>query len=249
MTTDVATAIKPLGGRAYGSIGHLPGSRRGPGDHGLNPGQDRICTVQARDRHDLIIVQVKLDGSNVAVARLDGALIPLVRAGYVATKSSFEQHHLFAAWVRQNDVQKRLRRVIQEGEWLSGEWLAQAHGTRYDLTGREPFYAFDIWQQDATNKWRLPFMELLNRGLPSYFAMPATVHIGGPLSVEEAMRRVNVRLHGELEEPEGAVWRVERAGSVDFLAKWVRGDKVDGKYLNGPAIWNWRPSKEPVVVE
>ena len=31
--------------------------------------------------------------------------------------------------------------------------------------------------------------------------------------------------------PEGVVYRVERKGKVDFLAKWVRPDKDDGKYL------------------
>lgn len=44
---------------------------------------------------------------------------------------------------------------------------------------------------------------------------------------------------------EGAVYRVERRGEVDFLAKWVRPDKQDGCYLpevsGGEAVWNWRP--------
>jgi hypothetical protein len=48
---------------------------------------------------------------------------------------------------------------------------------------------------------------------------------------------------------EGAVWRVERReGSgtrVDFLAKYVRPDKVDGSLLpentGRAAVWNWRP--------
>lgn len=31
---------------------------------------------------------------------------------------------------------------------------------------------------------------------------------------------------------EGAVWRVERKGVVDFLAKYVRHGKVDGKYID-----------------
>jgi hypothetical protein len=30
---------------------------------------------------------------------------------------------------------------------------------------------------------------------------------------------------------EGAVWRVERRGKFDFMAKFVRHDKSDGKYL------------------
>jgi hypothetical protein len=38
---------------------------------------------------------------------------------------------------------------------------------------------------------------------------------------------------------------VERKSEVDFLAKWVRSDKVDGMYLpeisGKEPVWNWRP--------
>ena len=54
---------KTLGRKAYGSIGHLPNSRVGPKDHHVHEGQARICTVKARDKHDRVIVQEKLDGS------------------------------------------------------------------------------------------------------------------------------------------------------------------------------------------
>jgi len=39
--------------------------------------------------------------------------------------------------------------------------------------------------------------------------------------------------------------RVERNAKVDFLTKWVRPDKEDGRYLpdvsGQRAVWNWRP--------
>ena len=38
--------VKPLGQKGYGTIPHLPGSRRGPGDRGVNDGQFRICCVK-----------------------------------------------------------------------------------------------------------------------------------------------------------------------------------------------------------
>ena len=79
----------------YGHIAHLPGSRMGPGDHSCELGQLRIATLKARDRHDHVIVQEKLDGTNVGVARVEGVLYPLVRAGYVADTSPFEQHWRF----------------------------------------------------------------------------------------------------------------------------------------------------------
>lgn len=85
---------RPLGRKAYGHIAHLPGSRMGPGDHACHEGQARICTLEARDRHDSIVVQEKLDGSNVAMARLDGQIVALMRAGYRAETSPYAHHHL-----------------------------------------------------------------------------------------------------------------------------------------------------------
>src|SRR5690554_6471289 len=123
-------SAKPLGHKAYGSIPHLPNSRLGPGDYSLNEGQARILTEKTRDRHDTVIVQEKLDGSNVAVANIDGQIVALTRAGYVATTSKFEQHHLFAHWVRERE--SLFAKLLKPGERLCGEWLAQAHGTRYD---------------------------------------------------------------------------------------------------------------------
>ncbi|HSW65481.1 MAG TPA: RNA ligase family protein, partial [Dissulfurispiraceae bacterium] len=142
--------LKPLGGKTYGSIPHLIGSKRGDGDHGVELGQHRICTEKARDGHDRIIVQVKLDGSNVAVAKINGVITSLTRAGYPATTSPFEMHHLFAVYVRER--MQLFDSLLQEGEWVSGEWLALAHGTRYDLAGLEPFVAFDLWRKDGDQR-------------------------------------------------------------------------------------------------
>jgi len=108
---------KPLGRKAYGSIGHLPNSRTGPGDHSVPEGQARICTEKARDRHDTIIVQEKLDGSCTAVALLNGQLHALGRAGWPAWTSPYEQHHMFAQWVQDNE--KRFRCVPREGQLVS----------------------------------------------------------------------------------------------------------------------------------
>ena len=93
---DSTKPDKPLGHRAYGSIPHLPGSRQGRGDKGLSAQQASLLTDKARDRHDVIIVQEKLDGSNVAVANIGGEIVALIRAGYRADGSNYQQHHHFA---------------------------------------------------------------------------------------------------------------------------------------------------------
>jgi len=121
--------------------------------------------------------------------------------------------------------------------------LAQAHSTIYTLPPhRIPFAPFDIMRDDK----RLPFDQFCQRASGQFY-FPGLLHDGGPISTADAMT-----LHGPhgsdlwpCDQPEGVVYRVERNGEVDFLAKYVRPDKVDGKYLDGPPIWNWRPAVRP----
>lgn len=228
---------KPLGSKAYGSIPHLPASRMGPGDHHCSPGQSDIATVKARDKHDKIIVQEKLDGSCVSVAMLNGQLIALGRAGYVAESSNYEQHKMFARWVKKNE--ERFKKVLVEGERICGEWLVQAHGTKYDLTNREPFVPFDIFR----NGQRILVEELYALAGP-YFHLPPLISQGMPCSIEVALKAIETSKYGAIDPVEGCVWRIERKGKVDFLCKYVRPDKVDGTYLKDPEgnqqhVWNW----------
>jgi len=127
---------QPLGGKSYGSIGHLPGSRMGPKDRQCPEGHKRIATEKARDKFDSISCQEKLDGSCVSVARIGDILYPLTRAGYIATCSEFQHHHIFAEWVYAN--QERFLAVLSDGERLCGEWLIQAHGTRLEICLMNP---------------------------------------------------------------------------------------------------------------
>ena len=228
---------KPLGQKAYGSIPHLPGSRMGAGDHHCESGQAVIATEKARDRHDRVFVQEKLDGSCCSVALIDDTIVALGRAGYLAQSSKYEQHQLFAAWVRENA--DRFREVLWPGERIVGEWLAQAHGTRYELR-HEPFVAFDIMRGAE----RATYCEMQRR-FNGRFVMPALLATG-PTPIESAMGILaGDGFHGARDPVEGAVWRIERSGKVDFLAKFVRHDKADGCYLpdvsGQQAIWNWRP--------
>ena len=231
--------IKPLGRKAYGSIPHLPGSRLGPGDHHCHPGQETICCIKARDRHDRIIVTEKLDGGNVAIAKLGGVIHALGRAGYPAITSPFEQHHFFDAWVK--DSPGLWSAMLSDGEALHGEWLAMAHGTRYDLP-HGPFVAFDLTRDGS----RVLHDELVERCERYSITTPKVISDGSPIAVDAALELLGEQgHHGALEPVEGAVWRVERRGKFDFLAKFVRPDKQDGKYLaeigGGEPYWHWRP--------
>lgn len=234
---------KPIGQKSYGSIGHLPGSRKGPKDIGMSASQAAICLRKARDRHDTIIVQEKLDGSNVCVANVAGQLIALGRSGHPAVSSNLEHHRMFAAWVEHH---RELFEFLQPGQRLCGEWLALAHGTIYTLH-HAPFVAFDL----ISGAWDRHTYDDMRSTIHPDIVTPAILHRGGPCSIDQAMLALNeTGFHGATEPAEGAVWRVERQGKVDFLAKYVRHDKVDGKYLvNGvkvlSPIWLYRWSDLP----
>jgi hypothetical protein len=230
-------AEKPLGHKSYGSIPHLPGSRTGPADHTITDGQARICTVKARDKHDLIIVQEKLDGSNCSVARVGNDIIALGRAGYTAQSSRFEMHQLFAAWVRGRE--SLFRELLDDGERVCGEWLLQAHGTLYaTIPTDELFRPFDIMRGMLD---RQPSVIVGDRASHVGLRPVTTLHIGGPLSVTDALTALESSAYclptadGSLRE--GCVWRVERHDKVELLAKYVRPEKVDGKYLDGDPVW------------
>lgn len=224
---------KPLGRKSYGSIGHLPGSRLGPADHSVHEGQARICYTgnDQRGRKSRVIVQTKLDGSCVAAALLDdGVLVSLGRAGYLARSSRYVMHHLWADYVDAHA--DRFRAVLRPGERVVGEWLAQAHGTIYDLRSRVPFVAFDVMAGDK----RLPYDQFVER-IDGNLTTPDA--ICEPMEPEEAMACLDP--YGAAGGHEGVVYRVENPAKarVDFLAKFVRADKVDGLYLAGDAVWNW----------
>lgn len=232
--------VKPLGGKAYGSIPHLPGSRMGPGDHHCHEGQSVICTEKAR-KGDRVIVTEKLDGACMAVARIGEHIVPVTRAGYHAADGSYDHLRAFAPFVV--ECEGAFRAMLHDGERVCGEWLAMAHGTLYDPERPEftPFVAFDLIR-DGKRVCRDEFVERC-----ASVALPTAACIHDEpwaLSIDDALSRIGgFGFHGAVTPPEGAVWRVEREGCVDFLAKYVRPDKVDGAYLPNisgkPPVWHY----------
>lgn len=235
--------MKPLGKKSYGSIPHLIGSKLGPGDHTIHQGQHDICTMKTRDKHDFIIVQEKYDGSNVGIANIDGEIIAVTRRGYLAETSPFEQHHWFAQWVA--NQKRRFLAVVKPGDRLCGEWLLQAHGVTYNIE-TEPFIAFDYFQ----NSERITASDLTNLLRPVGFTTPRILAVGWqPRLIGLMLRRLNTPMRYPVTangKPEGLIYRVERNGRVDFLAKYVRNDFEPGIYLpeisgNDP-VWNFNIS-------
>jgi len=238
---------KPLNGKAYGSIPHLPGSKFGNReDKGINDKAAQFFLDKA-GKDDLIIVLEKLDGSCVSVANVNHEIVPLIRSGYRAQTSHYEQHHLFHDWVMSRISSfKRLH----PGERICGEWLAQAHGTRYNLDeGRDPFVAFDLFGKSGA---RAPYKNLM-----TYCAMNALKYApvvywgldrGRGCSIQVALETLGPRgFYGAMDLTEGCVWRWERADPTlpIMMAKYVRPAAMPGRYLESETgkdpIWNWRP--------
>lgn len=213
---------KPLGSKSYGSIPHLRGSKMGTTDKRCELGQELIATKKSRDWRDLVIVQEKLDGSNVAVARINGELVAITRAGYTAETSPHLQHMEFYCWMNDN---KYLFQWLKEGQRVCGEWMYQAHGIKYDLP-HGYFVAFDI----MTGKERMTYINFL-KNVSAYLPTPRLIHIGHPVTLKRVIKMLEPSGHGAQGKCEGAIWRVEREGKVDFLLKYVRPDHPTGKFL------------------
>lgn len=218
---------KPLKKKAYGSIPHFTESKKDKTDYVLNVNQQNILMQKERDFRDTIIVEEKLDGSNCCVAKINDEIYSLTRKGYLANTSPFEQHHYFEKWVQKNF--KRFNELLKNGERIVGEWLMQAHGTRY-LLPHEPFVVFDLF--DEKNQ-RLLYLNLLKRTAKFDFVSPKLFHIGQPLPLKKARKMINNESgHGAIDPTEGVVYRCERNNKVEFLGKYVRTEKIDGYFLD-----------------
>lgn len=155
-------------------------------------------------------------------------------------------HHLFADWTEKN---KSRFAWLSEGHRLCGEWLAQAHGTQYSITG-DPFVVFDlITGRAAKNRFvRTSHEELVATCAQTNITTPFTFHIGEAIGIGAALEKLGQGGHGAIQKPEGAVWRLEVAGKPNLIAKFVRADMNTGGLLpevsGKETVWNWRPETQ-----
>lgn len=233
--------MKPTGRKNYGSIPHLHNSKLGERDYYIGEGQERILTKKARDKHDVILVFEKYDGSNVGVAKYENKIFALTRSGYEASTSPHKQHHYFANWVKERE--SLFTDILENGERITGEWLAQAHGLLYKIEG-DPIVFFDYF---TSENQRITQDEFKYKVKKYGLQLPRQLHKGAPVAVEELLPILNQKTKNieSIGLPEGMVYRVERKGKVDFLAKWVRSDFPNGQYCigveNQNLKWNWLP--------
>lgn len=230
--------MKPLKRKNYGSIPHLSNSKLGPGDYYVNFGMECILTEKARDKNDLILAFEKYDGTNIGIAKKNGKIYALTRSGYEAKTSPYIQHHRFSDWVYER--QDLFNNILNNEDRICGEWLIQAHGLKYVISG-EPIKFFDYFTPDNN---RQPFEYLEELNYTYNIPLARLLHSGNPIKVIDLLNELNKKTNDlrSVEAPEGIVYRVERNGEVDFLAKWVRNDFEPGIYCIGVSeenlIWN-----------
>lgn len=227
---------KPLGHKAYGSIGHLPGSRTGPGDHTIEAGQADI--ILNGKPGFVVTASEKIDGSCVSVARVGDDILALGRAGYLCSSAPFEHIRAFAGWVAER--KPCFIDALQPGERIVGELINKRIGVPYAVINPDGmFQAFDLMrghQRASASEWHDRA-----RGLPMGMVVRHEVHHGLHSTPKEWHKwHWGVTRFGAsavcLGEPEGIVYRVESTKNkqdppVVFLAKWVRDSHTPGEFL------------------
>ena len=88
---------------------------------------------------------------------------------------------------------------------------------------------------------RLHYPYLLDKIDGTELVPPKELHRGLPCTIEKAMKSLGEHgHHGAIDPAEGAVWRIERDNKTLFLAKYVRANKIDGKYFGDKDVYNMR---------
>jgi endonuclease V-like protein UPF0215 family len=229
--------LRVLGQKAYKGIGHLPGSKSGSADRHIHA-KETARLLEACPPDCEVIVQEKLDGSCVAVYRRGREILPLGREGDITYGSRNTSRRMWADWVK---IHRDLfLDILNDGEWLCGEWMAMVHTVRYDDV-TSPFVAFDLFGSDKKPKG---YDALLERLEGTHIPTPALLHRGDALTIEAAMAALRTKGAKTQGIAEGAVWRMEREGIPKLKAKYVRPDFEAGQYLEEKtgknSEWNWR---------
>lgn len=209
----------------YPRTPHLFGSVGTSDDKHLNASQS-----QAFLDDDSLIVEEKIDGTNVGIHFADGD-IQLQCRGHLITPGMHAQYDLFKQWVmvKRQILEERLR----ERYILFGEWAYAKHSIHYR---KLPHYFFEFDIYDKSNAAFLTFdhrMELirdcgiesvpiLHRGALDVSRLEGLI---GPSLFDSAFENPgNGRIDDRME---GLYLRTETAEYVSARAKFVRPEFVE----------------------
>ena len=178
-----------------------------------------------------LIVEEKLDGTNVGIHFLDSGRMVLQCRGHEITGGMHPQYDLFKRWVMAK--QPVMEEMLADRYILFGEWLYAKHSVHYTMLPHY-FFEFDIY--DKTERCflslhrRLAMLE--GRGIPTV----PVVH-RGKASQGELLDMIgesafgalfdNPLTHGTDTRMEGLYLRTEAGDRVSGRAKMVRPEFVE----------------------
>jgi len=129
------------GDGAFQRTPHLLGSRGTAEDKHLGPQESQRFLA---DRS--LIVEEKLDGTNVGIHfGRDGRMVLQCR-GHEITAGMHPQYDFFKQWATAKTA--ALESMLVDRFVLYGEWLYAKHSVHYRAL-RHYFFEFDIWDKDA----------------------------------------------------------------------------------------------------
>ena len=180
---------------------------------------------------DSLIIEEKIDGTNVGIHFAEDGEMVLQCRGHLITEGMHPQYDLFKQWatVKRYALSERLeRRFI-----LFGEWVYARHSIHYrKLT--HYFFEFDIF--DKSDRAFLSLDQRLSRLEGSGVETVPIVHTGSIKRKELAQLIGPSRFDSQFEHPqtartdnlmEGLYLRTETDGRVTGRAKFVRPEFVE----------------------
>jgi hypothetical protein len=211
----------------YPRTPHLFGSKGTDDDKHLGAKESRAFLADPS-----LIVEEKLDGTNVGIHFTTSGRMVLQCRGHEITEGMHPQYDLFKQWTAVK--RPELERMLEDRFILYGEWLYARHSVHYTSLPHY-FFEFDIWDKDASH-----FLGLDSRLLMLESSGLQTVPVihRGPLPSEEALwSLIGPSAYGAaFENPlsgttdnfmEGLYLRTEARGRVTARAKTVRPEFVE----------------------
>lgn len=210
----------------YPRTPHLFGSRGTEDDRHL----DEAASLEML-RDASLIVEEKLDGTNVGIHFSAAGELVLQCRGHLITEGMHPQYDLFKQWVTVKH--SLLEGMLKDRFILFGEWLYARHSIEYRAL---PHYLFEF---DIYDKSEQCFLTLENRLeiLKGTGIQTVPIVHRGALSRKQLESLVQSSLfHARLVHPgqtrtddlmEGLYLRTESAREVVRRAKWVRPEFVD----------------------
>src|SRR5438874_445624 len=210
----------------YPRTPHLFGSKGTDDDKHLNRKESEAFIA-----HPSLIVEEKLDGTNVGIHFTTSGRIVLQCRGHEITEGMHPQYDLFKQWT--SVKRPALEAVLESRFILYGEWLYAKHSLHYRNLPHY-FFEFDVYDKDTEQFLDLDARLQLLEGTGIY-TVPV-VHRGNVTATQLQWRIAPSAFESCFDNPithqsddlmEGLYCRTEAEGHVTGRAKLVRPEFVE----------------------